>query len=380
MKIGINYTSTIGYGGNATYARELIRGLAEIDKKNEYYLYYFVHDFLLGRKPKTDKNFKPKPAYFSRLKFFIPRSFINFINKISLRICTKINKIDVFHFTNPLDFIKGSYKSIVTIHDLAVLHNENWAKKISLDFYKKNIKKVLDQSDKIITDSNFTKEDIIRFFNIREDKIKIVHLCVNSRFHPDSNRSYLKEKFNLENYILYVGELQPRKNIIRFLEAYSKLDINLRHDYKLVLVGRIRDDNFKNKVNEAIKKFKIGEQVKQFSYATDDDLPKLYSGAKFLIYPSLFEGFGLPVLESISCGTPVISSNTSSLPEVVGQAGILINPEDIYQIKSAMEKLLLDEQIYQELKDKCLEQAHKFSCQKTAKETLAVYEEVYKIN
>lgn len=379
VKIGLNHTSTIGIGGNATYARELIQNLAKIDKKNQYYLYYYIHDFLRGKIPSDvdNRNFKPKPAYFTRWKFPISLNFIRFVDKISLGAFTKFNKIDIFHFTDPLTFVSGPYKSIITLHDLAVLHNPDWAKKVSLDFYKKNIKNVLNQVDKIITDAEFTKKDIIKFFNIDAEKIKPIHLAAENIFHPNLDKRYLKEKFGLKEYILNVGELQPRKNIIRLLEAYSKLDIKLRQDYNLVLAGKARDDNFANRVSKAIKNFNIKEQVRQLGFIEDNDLSKLYGGARFLVYPSLFEGFGLPVLQSISCGIPVITSNVSSLPEVAGQAGILVDPEDVSQIKSAMEKLLLDEQLYQDLKSKCLKQASKFSWQKTARKTLAVYEEVY---
>lgn len=382
MRIAIDYISSIGAGGVSVYTRELTQALAENDKKNTYYLYYFVHDFLPGRKrPKfSNKNFKLKPAYFSQLKFPIPVQFVNFINKISLKAFAKFNKIDVFHFTNPLNFIKGPYKSIVTIHDLSILHNENWVQKVSADSFGEIIKNILIQADKIITDAQFTKNDVVEFFNVDAEKINPIHLAAGDIFHPDLDEKYLKEKFNLENYILYMGELHPRKNIIGLLKAYGKLDIKLREDYNLVLAGVSKNKNFSNKLAKTIKNLDIKKQIKQLGFITDNDLPKLYSGAKFLAYPSLFEGFGLPVLESLSCGVPVITSNSSTLPEVAGNAGILIDPKNIGQIKSAMEKLLLDEQFYQDLKNRCPEQASKFSWQKTAKETLAVYEEIYPVN
>ncbi len=380
MRIAIDYISSIGTGGVSLYTRELVRALSDIDKENKYFLYCFIHDFLPGREREKIKseNFKSRPAYFSRLNFPIPRGFINFTNKISIRTLAKLDKIDIFHFTNPLNFIRGPYKSIVTVHDLSVLHNSQWAKKISLDFFKKNIESVLNKANKILTDAEFTKKDIIDNFNIPEEKIKPIHLGVGNAFHSEIDKNYLKKKFNLENYILYVGELQPRKNIAGLLEAYKRLDNNLRRKYNLVLVGRARDENFAKKISDLIKKLNLGSFVRHFEYAAESDLIKLYSNAEFLLYPSFFEGFGFPVLESISCGVPVITSNTSSLPEVIGQAGILVNPEDINQIKSAIEKLLLDKNLYQKLKKECLNQASKFNWQKTARQTLAVYGEVYK--
>lgn len=377
MRIGIDYISAIGSGGNSVYTKELVGNLLKTDKQNKYYLFCFFHDLLLKR-IKRAENLKLVPAYVSGLGLPIPSGFIGFINKISVKFFCRFKKIDIFHFTNPLNFVNVRCKKIVTIHDLSVLHNGQWAKKISLDFFENNIKNVLNKADKILTDAEFTKKDIIDKFNIAEEKIRPVYLGASNNFYSEIDKDYIKKKFNLENYILYVGELQPRKNISGILEAYKKIDNKLRQKYKLVLAGKARDGNFASKINDFIKELNLDSFVKQIDSLTEDDLVKLYSNAEFLLYPSFFEGFGLPVLESMSCGVPVIASNTSSLPEVVGQAGILVNPEDINQIKSAMEKLLLDKGLYQKLKKECLIQASKFNWRKTARQTLAVYGELYR--
>jgi glycosyltransferase involved in cell wall biosynthesis len=380
MKIGFDYTSTIGIGGNSTYARELIYNLSEIDKKNQYFLYYYFHDFLLGRIPRetNNENFKSKPICISQLKIPIPLKIMGCINKKMIKIFSGLDKIDIFHFSDPSIFVEGRYKSIVTLHDLSIFYNSDWARKTTVDFYRKNINNILNKASKVIAVSNFTKNDAIKILNIDEKKITVVYEGVGGIFCPNLSKNYLKEKFKLENYILYVGALSVRKNIIGLLSAYSKLNIELRKKYNLVLVGASKDDVFFDKLNKAIKDFKISDQVKQFTKVTNNDLPKIYSGAKLFVYPSFFEGFGLPILESLSCGVPVVTSNTSSLPEVVGSAGILVNPENIEEIKLAMERMLLDDEFYRGFKNKCLEQASKFKWQKTAKETMAVYEEVYK--
>jgi len=380
MRIGFDYTSTIGVGGNSTYARELICNLAETDKENQYFLYYYIHDFLMGRIPREakNKNFKSVPIFFSRLKFPIPSGIIKLLNKMAVKIFLKINKIDIFHFSDPLLFVDGPHKSIVTLHDLSVLHNSDWAREDTVDFYKKNIKNILNKANGIIAVSNFTKNDAVETLNINEKKITVVYEGADRRFYPDLDKVRLKEKFNLENYILYVGALIPRKNIVVLLRAYSKLNVELRKKYNLVLVGAPKDINFFYRLEEIIEELGINNQVRRFDRVTNKDLPKIYSGAKFFIYPSFFEGFGLPILESLSCGVPAITSNSSSLPEVVGSAGILIDPRNIQEMKSAIERMLSDNKFYQNVKDKCLYQASKFNWQKTAKETIAVYEEVYK--
>lgn len=379
MKIGLDYFSTLGRGGNSVYAKNLIRALAKIDRENRYYLYYYLHTFLRSRRDGdlAGKNFKLMPVCFSRLGLSISDRLIRFINQASLKIFTRLNRVDIFHFTNPLNFINGFKRAVVTIHDLAPLHNSQWVKKSSFDFFKKNIRNVLNQAKMVLASSYFTKDDIIKFFNIPEEKIRVVHLAAGNEFRPDLDENYLKEKFDLKKYILYLGELQPRKNIIRLLVAYSGLNNELRDRYNLVIVGLARDKNFANKMDRTINSLKINKQVRRLGYVEETALPKLYSGARVFVYPSLLEGFGLPILESLSCGTPVVASKTSSLPEVVGQAGILFEPEDVNEIKLVLERSLTDEAVYQNIKGKCLEQASKFSWEKTAKEVLVVYQEVY---
>jgi len=186
MKIGFNYTSTIGVGGNSTYARELIYNLSKVDKENQYFLYYYLHDFLLGRIPREakNKNFRSVPILVSQLKFPIPSGIINFINKITIKIFSRINKIDIFHFSDPLIFVKGKYKNIVTLHDLSVLHDFDWARKSTADFYNKNIKNILNKTSKIIAVSNFTKNDAIKTLHIDEGKITVIYEGVNDNFCP----------------------------------------------------------------------------------------------------------------------------------------------------------------------------------------------------
>ncbi len=377
MKIGFDYIATIGGGGNSRYSDNLIKSLSEIDKENEYYLYGFFHDRFLGRKIKISKpNFKFRAGYFSSLGLSIPENFIRGMNKISIRFSARLHNLQAFHFTNPLNFIPDIKNSIVTIHDLASIHEPSWVKEDSGAWFNSNVASILSGARKIIAVSNFTKKDIIQNFSIDEDKIKVIHEAAEDIFYPDNDSDYVLKKFGLNKYILYAGELQPRKNIIGLLSAYGGMDSGLRDEYKLVLAGSARDRVFRDRLAEEIGKLKLENNVIRLGRVSNEDLRKLYSCAKVFIFVSLFEGFGLPVLEALQCGTPVIVSNASSLTEIVENAGILVDPNDTGDIKSALEKILSDENLCSILKKNCAADAARFNWLNTAKETMKVYYDI----
>lgn len=378
MKIGIDYAATIGYGGNSVYSQNLIDAILAVDTANEYYLYSFAHDVLRGsiRQFKDNKKIHLRPVYFSALGLPIPDFIIIWINHISFRFWSAIDGLDLFHFTNPIYYEKGRYKRlIVTIHDLGSLHNDNWSKKESAVFLKEKIKEMIFGATKVVAVSEYTKKDIINFFNIDSGKIHVVYEAAASVYFSEIRALFMKEKFGVEKYLLYVGQLQPRKNIINMLLAYAQLSDSLKETYALVLVGRARDKNYSDRINETIKENNLATHVKILGRLEDDAIRVLHSGARAFVFPSLFEGFGLPVLEALQCGTPVITSNTTSLPEVAGDAGILIDPTDVGGLSGAMQEILVNEDLYGNLKNRCLRQAKKFSWQKAAKETIDVYEQ-----
>lgn len=373
MRIGFDYIASIGRGGNATYSKSLIEAIISLDSKNHYYLYGYIHDVLRGRFAfKKQKNVHYRAVYFSSLGLPIPQFIIQTLNVLSLKLWAKLDRLDVFHFTNPLNFVAGLKKSVVTIHDLSSLHNQDWSKASSGRMFSKIIKQALETSARIIAVSEYTKQDLIKTFGTREDKISVVYEAADTNdYYPDLDPAYLKGEFNLDSYLLYVGQLQPRKNIINMLVAYSRLAPGLRDKYPLVLVGSSRDDGYLRLIKDTIAKHGIGDNIKMLGpIRSYDSLRKLYSGARALVYPSLFEGFGLPVLESLQCGVPVITSNTSSLPEVMGEAGIIVNPADIEDISKALERILIDQELYGNVKNLCLSQSRKFSWPKAASETL----------
>lgn len=378
MRIGFDYVAILGRGGNGTYSRNLIDAVINFDRKKEYYLYAYVHDFFLGRlrKYKQQKNVHCRPVYFSAFgkRFLMP--FTNLLSLIFFKFWVRFDKIDIFHFTNPVYFAIGAKNNIATVHDLSGIYDSSWVKKESVVFLKKRMREIIDNSAGIIAVSNYTKSDLIKNFSSSADKISVVYEGCDDNYYADSDHRYIEDKFKLKEYILYVGQLQPRKNIINMIIAYARLPVELKQKYNLAIVGSSRDRDYMEEINKTIVFYQLALYVKILGRLSDDDVRKLYSGARALVFLSFFEGFGLPVLESLKCGAPVIVSNRASLPEVAGNAGLLVDPEDIDAIAGAMEKIMTDDNFYGVLKKRCLIQASKFSWEKAAKETSAKYEEV----
>jgi len=234
---------------------------------------------------------------------------------------------------------------------------------------------VLRRSTTIIAVSESTKKDIITFYGINDDKIKVIYEGFHHTF--DSKRSddsfYLvREKYHLPPYILYVGNLLPHKNLNRLIEAYSLVSKAIPH--VLIIIGR-KDQRFFPALEMRAAELKVKERVLFFDYIDQVELPHFYRAAETFVFPSLYEGFGLPPLEAMASGTPVICSNISSLPEVVGDAGIYVNPEDPRMVADSIKRVLGDEKLRENLISKGYERAKLFSWQKAARETLKVLRE-----
>ena len=262
---------------------------------------------------------------------------------------------------------------IVTCHDIIPLIFYNNIKKLKFRYAVSGIK----NADKIIADSYNTKQDIISYFKIPDEKIKIIPLAADKIFQPldEVIISKIKQKYNFDfPLILYVGTLEPRKNIPTLIKAFCKLKKEgLPH---ILLVTGKKDGKYK-KIFEMVKKLNLQKDVIFTGYIPREDLPTIYNAVDLFVYPSLYEGFSLPPLEAMACGTPVITSNTSSLPEVVGDAGIMVNPYEIDGLAKAMYEVLTDCGLREDMIKKGLKRAKMFSWERTAKETLEVYQEVY---
>ncbi len=223
---------------------------------------------------------------------------------------------------------------------------------------------------RVIAISQATKDDLARHYHISPDKVRVVYHGVEGRFHPTDDPA-ARARYGLPGrYLLYLGTLQPRKNLERIVQAYSGLPPDTP---PLVLAGA--PGWYFERISAAIATLGLERRVLLPGYIADDDVPSVLSGASVLLYPSLYEGFGLPVLEAMACGIPVLTSRTSSLPEVAGDAALLVDPLSVPEITAAVQRLLADDALRVELARRGFERARLFTWERCARETLAVLEE-----
>lgn len=378
MRIGIDCRTILNpksgeRAGVGHYTYYLVKNLLKLDKKNEYVLYFDwrVQDTREFEQP----NVKLKHFPFSQYNKFLPFAYSHML------ITAYLMKegLDVFH--SPISSLPLTYpkKSIITVHDLAIYKNPAWFPS-QIFSTKLLVPQSLRKADRIIAVSASTKKDLKEIFNVADKKIKVVYegAVINKILVNNKNIDSLS-KFKLwPNYMIFIGTLEPRKNIVTLLRAYKKLlDSGQQFKkYQLVLAGY---KGYKNdEVFSEIRALKLDKQVKYIGYVTQNQKVELLKKAVCFIFPSSYEGFGLPILEAMALGTPVISSNVSSMPEVAGQAALLVDPEKEQAITAALKKLLSDKKLQASLKKRGIGQAKKFSWERSAAETLKVYESLKK--
>ncbi len=354
MKIGIDVQSTSGKStGIGFYTKNLITYL---EKTNEV-------SFVKVKSVKEDLN------TLERMKW----------ENIDLFAEVKREGIDLLHipgFAGPM--FNAETKKVTTVHDLiGMVYPENLGF-ASRFYWQKWLPACVKKSDHIIADSMNTKRDIVRFLGIPEDKIRVILIAVDPRFKPIDDVEELKrvtDKYDLpDHFILNVGTIEPRKNIRGLLEAFARYVDEYNGKMELVLVGK-KDWGYKQ-VEGKLKDLGIDKRVFFTDYVEDKDLAVFYNLAKVFVYPSFYEGFGLPVLEALSSGCSVIASDRSSIPEIVGDAGILVRPDDINGLSGHLSNFDKSDHLAEDLSCKALERAKMFSWEKTAEETLEVYRRV----
>lgn len=273
--------------------------------------------------------------------------------------------------------------TVVSVMDLSYLYFPEMFNKSDLLQLRSWTAYSVKKASKILTISNSSKDDIIKEYKVGKDKVVVTHLGIKNTVTLTPHiysMSQLKAKYGLsDNYLLFVGTLQPRKNIKRLIEAFEKVikpkvESHTVNDLQLIIVGR--KGWLYEEILDAPKDLGIEQHVKFLENVQDDELPLFYKHALMFVLPSLYEGFGLPVLEAMKQGCPVITSNISSLPEAGGDAALYVDPEDIDDIAEKITQLVKNEKLRKELVEKGKAQVKKFSWEKTAKETLQVLEEV----
>lgn len=378
MRIGIDISRTVGQQvGVGRYAQELVLALAQIDKQNSYLLYpYFWHCF---QPAGTPFDWMPRQANFKLYTSWIPRRIVfNWMHKTQRPQDWLLGSPDLVHsiaFTSPP--LKKS-KLIVTMLDMTFETHPQFHFEENIRFCKEQSRLAAMRADMVIAISENTKHDILEILNIPEERIRVIYLGVSSCFRPSVEETKVKEtlsKYGIDSqYLLFVGAIEPRKNIAGLVRAYHSLGQELKDNFKLLIVGASGWLN--EQIYSLVSELGLQENVKFLGFVPDEDLVFFYNGAAAFVYPSFYEGFGIPVVEAMACGTPVITSDVSSLPEVVGEAGIMVDPQDIEAISDAITSVLTNASLREGMKQKSLDRAKAFSWEQSARQTLAVYKDV----
>lgn len=262
-------------------------------------------------------------------------------------------------------------KKIAVVHDMAYRAYPETVRKRTRRFLELSLEKTCREADQIITISKFSKKEIMRYLSVDGKKIAVVPLGVDRHYyHPNySEREVqrIKHKYGLDgSYFLYLGTIEPRKNVERLIRAYAAVNRRKKDVPPLILAGK--KGWLYEGIYRAVEELHLQDKVKFLGYVTIQDAPKLMKGALAFVFPSLYEGFGLPVLEAMACGTPVITSRAASLPEVAGEAGILVDPLDMEELACAMHRIMEDAALRKQLGEKGVVQAQKFSWKRTAEQ------------
>ena len=353
--------------GNETYAVNLIEALAKVDQSNQYTL-YVTRQSAIDRFANRWPNFK--------LKRTVPHTPLVRI-PVTLSAELRRNPVDVLHvqYTAPP---LAPCPVVATIHDLSFEHLPETFNRRSRAQLRLTVRRTARKAAQILTLSEFSRQDIVDTYSIAPDRVSVTPAAAASDFKPIEDETELRkirEAYGIErDYILSVSSIQPRKNLIRLIEAYSCLR-GLRPEGKLpqlVLVGK--RGWLDNETFRAAQRHSANNDIAFTGYVAERDLPALYSGATCFIYPSFFEGFGLPVLEAMQCGVPVIAGNRTSIPEVVGEAGLLFDPFDTNSLVQALTRMLDNPEYRAALRIQGLERAREFDWKQTAQLTLKAYQ------
>ena len=374
-RIALDYTPALKQtGGIGRYVRELTGALASIDSSNAYRLFAAGATFTeLPEPPGENFSWKSTPISSKWLARLWHRA------GIPLPIETFSGSIDLFHAT---DFVlpptRSGTRTLLTVHDLSFVRAPSAASPPLKAYLDAVVPPSVEAADHILADSKATMADLIELYRTREDKITVLYCGVNPRFRRVDDPEALQKmrlKYGLASfsYILSVGTVQPRKNYSRVVEALSALR-QLGQDLHYVIAGG--SGWLEDELQATIRRAGMKEYVHLLGLVDDWDLPALYSGARMLAMVSLYEGFGLPVLEAMACGTPALASNLSSLPEVGGSAALLVDPHDADAIRDAILELQTDAARRERLIEAGYRQASRFSWERAARQLKSIYNEL----
>ena len=355
--------------GIGTYIRNLLRQLSRLDAQTEYVLLCRQPD--LGITSQLGPNFRtvlePSPNYSLREQIHVPWVVMR-------------EKPDIYHAPHYVLPAGVRCRKVVTIHDcIHLMFPQYLPNRAAYAYAKTTMWTAARRSDRILTVSEASKRDILHFFNVPPEKVSVVYNAIDDRFAVvprDEDITRVRERYQLDRrFVLYVGNIKPHKNLVRLIEAFAELRTDDSFDdVKLLIIG----DEISRlpALRRAVHRYKLHKFVRFLGYLPDETLAILYRLANVFVFPSLYEGFGLPPLEAMASGTPVVTSNVSSLPEVTGDAAMLVDPYDVDSIVSGIARVLKDPALAADMRQKGYARAREFSWERSVQQTLRVYREL----
>jgi glycosyltransferase involved in cell wall biosynthesis len=378
MHIAINahllaHTRSFRRAGVSNYVEALLTQLGMLDQRNRYTIYTTRGmDAAALRLP---PNFAIRP---SRLPTINPRIRIPW-EQLLAPILLRLTHADVFHGVLNIAPLACPVPSVITIHDLAFLSFPQTFRRVNRSYLTWATRLSARRAARILAVSQFTKQEIVRLLGIAPERIVVTYDACDARFVPPDPRELaaFRRRTGLpERFILFVSTLEPRKNVTTLLDAYARIASST--DAPLLIGGG--KGWLYEPIFARLEALGLGDRVRFVGFIDADELPLWYAAATVFTLPSLYEGFGMPLLEAMACGTPVVTTTSSSLPEVVGDAGLLVSPTDADALGAALLRLLDDAGLREELRARGLQQARRFSWRETAERTLRAYQDAHAID
>jgi glycosyltransferase involved in cell wall biosynthesis len=373
VRVAIDYTAAVNQSaGIGRFVRSLIGALSDLDGDTSYLLLHAAPNGLVEARFPSGKNFVRRELKFTQRYLDIAWHRL----KLPLPVDLITGPVDVFH--SP-DFVLPPVRrarTLLTVHDLAFLLYPECADESLREYLERAVPRSVRRADFVVADSENTRNDVICLLGARPERVEVVPGGVDPMFRPVEDEQQLasfRERFELgdQPFILSVGVIEPRKNHRLLFQAYELLRERRKVPHRLVVVGR-RGWLWEDAIAQA-ERSAFRDDIIFLGFVPDEDLPTMYSAASVFAFPSLYEGFGLPPLEAMACGTPVVVSKSSSLPEVVGEAGLQVDAQDPDGLAAALELLILDEPLRADLRRRGIERAATFSWSAAASKLLAVY-------
>ena len=361
--------------GVGTYIRNVVRTLAQLDRVSKY--------FLIGSPDKVAEC-SPLPPNFHAVALGGGDDTLQ--GNLAFRAVVRRLECDVVHIPHLFWIPRGlSCPYVLTVHDLLEhMYGSRNASSLRRNVHFYLTRRVLRRAARVIAVSQFTKNEIEKLLAIPDARIEVVYNAIDERFlhghATEADRELIAQRY-LVNYpfILYAGAIRPHKNVVRIIEAFSALKSELQKeqrylDLKLIIIGD--DLSSHPRLRRTVVRSAVQNDVRFLGFVPIEVLRIFYDVAKIFVFPSLYEGFGLPPLEAMAHGTPVVTSNTSSLPEVVGNAALLVNPENVFEIRRGLQRALLDSALREQMKQRGYEQTQRFSWTSSVSRILEIYREV----